>query len=133
MIRRNRLFITACVALSLLVAFLLWRVAREEKNTSHSPLSPLSTSSTPFAPSPLASPTTSPFESSVQVPPTAPLPVTTATLEAIRATRLTATPPAPSGINLPYISPAVWRGWALRILAAAGVLAYISLRLRKSQ
>ena len=133
MIRRNRLFITACVALGLLVVFLLWRVTREEKTTSPSPLSPFSTGSASFAPFPLVSPIATPFDSLPQVPPTAPLPVTTATLEAIRTTRLTATPPATSGINLPDISPAIWRRWALRILAAAGVLAYIGLRLRKSQ
>ena len=54
-------------------------------------------------------------------------------LEAIRAVRPTATPPSPGGIRLPYISPATWRGWALRILAVAGVLAFIGLRLRRHQ
>ena len=58
---------------------------------------------------------------------------TTATLEAIRANRPTATPPSPSGIRWPYISPNTWRSWALRILAVAGLLAYIGLRLRRGQ
>jgi hypothetical protein len=133
MIRRNRLFITVCVALGLLAVFLVWRVTREARTTSRSPLSPLVASPAPFAPSPLASPTATPLPSPLQVPPTAPPPITTATLEAIRVTRPTATHPAPTGIRLPYISPAVWRAWALRILAAAGILAYIGLRLRKGQ
>lgn len=132
MTRRNRLFITVCVALGLVAVFLVWRVTREETTSSRSPLSPLA-SSAPFAPSPLTSPTATPLPSPLQVPPTAPPPITTATLEAIRVTRPTATHPAPAGIRLPYISPAVWRTWALRILAAAGILAYIGLRLRKDQ
>jgi hypothetical protein len=133
MIRRNRLFITVCVALGLVVIFLVWRVTREEKTTLRSPLSPLAVDSAPFAPSPLASPPTTPLHSPLQVPPTSPPPITTATLEALRVTRPTATHPAPSGIRLPYISPAIWRAWALRILAAAGILGYVGLRLRKSQ
>jgi hypothetical protein len=132
MIRRNRLFITACVALGLVAVFLVWRVTREEKTTTRSPLSPPAVDSAPIAASPLASPTATPLPSPLQVPPTALSPITTATLEAIRVTRPTATHPAPSGIRLPYISPAVWRAWALRILAAAGILGYIGLRLRKS-
>jgi hypothetical protein len=65
------------------------------------------------------------------LPPTGTPPVTEATLEALLADRPTATPPASEGVHLPYVSPATWRNWALRVLALAIALAYVGLRLRR--
>jgi hypothetical protein len=92
-----------------------------------------SASPLPTTTSPLPLPVVAALDSPLPVPPTAPPPINAATLEAIRTTRPTATPPSPSGFRLPYVSPETWRAWALRILAAAGLLAYIGLRLRRSQ
>lgn len=99
---------------------------------SFSPLaSPLVRPTVPI-PSPLHPPTTTATQSPQPIPPTGTPSVNAATLEAIRATRPTATPSSPSGIRWPYISPHTWRRWALRIFAVAAVLAYIGLRLRES-
>jgi hypothetical protein len=130
MTRRLGFFIILGLSIGLLVALLARRTAREDEFTSSSSLVVRPAT---FTSSPLASPTVTRPQSPLPVPPTAPPPVTTATLEAIRANRPTATPPSPSGIRWPYISPNTWRSWALRILAVAGLLAYIGLRLRRGQ
>jgi hypothetical protein len=133
MTRRIRISIILAMALGLLIILLVWRTPREgEFGPSSSPVS-VATSPLPLGSSPLSLPTRAPFYSPLPIPPTAPPPVTTATLEAIRATRPTATPPSAGGSRLPYVSPATWRVWALRFLIAAGVFAYIGLRLRKNQ
>jgi hypothetical protein len=130
---RVRLMLIIGLAAGLLIIVLVWRAPREREFTSHSSLLPPPTSPLAFAPSPLPLHAVTPASSPLPIPPTAPSPVTAATLEAIRATRPTAVPPSPGNNRLPYISPGTWRDWALRILAVAGVLAYIGLRLRKSQ
>lgn len=129
MSRRTRFFIASGLVVGLLVVFLVWRAAQRGESM---PLSPL-TRPTMSAPLSLSLPTATSLYSPLPVPPTGTPPVNMATLEAIRATRPTATLPSPSGIRLPYISPDTWRRWALRIFAAAGVLAYISLHLRQSR
>jgi len=134
MTRRTPFAIALALAVGLLVVLLAWRTTRKSEFITDSSL-------LPFSPSPIhstelsfAAPTATPLSSPLAWTETAVAPITAATLEAIRATRPTATPPrSPSGIRLPSISPATWRGWALRILAAAGVLAYIGLRLRRHQ
>jgi hypothetical protein len=129
MSRRTRFIIASGLAVGLLVTFLMWRTAWRGEST---PLSPLIRPAM-SASSPLSPPTATSLYSPLPVPPTGTPPVNMATLEAIRATHPTATPPSPSGIRLPYISPDIWRRWALRIFAAAGILAYIGLRLRQSR
>ena len=133
MTRRVRFLIALGLILGLLATVLLWRVTRKDESVFPSPLGTPPSSPLPAASSPLVKPTTTSPDSPLPVPPTAPPLITTATLEAIRATRPTATPPTPSGIRLPYISPATWRGWALRTLIVAVLLAYIGLRLRRGQ
>ncbi len=119
--------------MALVITLLVWRINRESEFTSpSSPVQP-ATRPAPFGSSPLARATATPPHSPLPLQPTASPIVNTATLEAIRTMRPTATPPSPSGFRLPYVSPATWRGWALRILAVAGLLAYIGLRLRQSQ
>jgi len=130
---RTRLFISLVLALGLLVVLLIWRVVREGDFTPSSPLAYAPARPTTSVSSPLSQPTATPFHSPLRVPPTGTPPVNTATLEAIRANRPTTTSPSPSGIHLPHIPPATWRRWALWIFAAAAVLAYIGLRLRKGQ
>jgi hypothetical protein len=134
--RRFQLVAVLGLAIGLVVVFLVWR---EPQETDY--LSPSSTSSLaapgairhPIFSSPLHAATDTPFHSPLAVVPTAPSRVTSATIEAIRDTRPTATHPASEGLDLPYVSPTTWRVWSLRILALAGVLAYIGLRLRKGQ
>ncbi len=112
--------------------FLVWRTQRDVL----APLSPLTSplvKPTASIPSPLSLPTATSLRTVQPIPPTGTPAVNAATLEAIRATRPTATPPSPSGIRLPYVSPDTWRRWALRILAAAALLTYIGLRLRRDQ
>ena len=133
MTRRESILIILGLSIGLLVVLLVRRTAHEDEFTSPSSLVAPPASPATLISSPLASPTVTRLHSPLPMPPTAPPPVTTATLDAIRATRPTATPPSPSGVSLPYISPATWRGWALRILAVAGLLAYIGLRLRRGQ
>lgn len=135
MTRRGQLIAVLGLVVGLLIILLVWRAPREGEFEPPSPVSPMALPpiSRPLFPSPLRAPTATSLYSPLPLPPTAQPPVTTATLQAIRATRPTATPPSPSGVQLPYISPATWRAWALRILAAAGVLAFIGLRLRSSQ
>jgi hypothetical protein len=130
MTRRLGFFIILGLSIGLVVALLVRRTAREEEFTSSSSLVIPPATYTSY---PLASPTVTRLQSPLPVLPTTPPLVTTATLEAIRANRPTATPPSPSGSRLPYISPNTWRSWALRILAVAGLLAYIGLRLRRGQ
>jgi hypothetical protein len=133
MTRRVQFGIILTLAVGLLILLVVWRIPREKKLSLDSSLVAPPTSFLPFASSPLAHPSAPLPDSPLPVPPTAPSPVTTATLEAIRAMRPTAPPSSPAGMRLSYVSPTTWRGWALRILAAAGVLAYIGLRLRKNQ
>jgi hypothetical protein len=133
MTRRVHIFIILGLAFSLLVIFLVWRAPRESQFTSLPSLVSPPTSPLPLSQSPLRHPTATSIRSPLPIPPTAESPVTTATLEAIRATRPTATPLASRGVHLPHISPDTWRAWALRLLVAAGVIAYIGLRLRKGQ
>ena len=133
MTRRVSILIILGLSIGLLVVLLVRRTAHEDEFTSPSSLVAPPASPATLISSPLASPTVTRLHSPLPMPPTAPPPVTTATLDAIRATRSTATPPSPSGVSLPYISPATWRSWALRILAVAGLLAYIGLRLRRGQ
>lgn len=131
---RIRLMIILGLAVALLAALLVWRAGR--KSEFMSPLSPLAPrADRPISiASPSSSRTSTPFHSPLDGPASAVPPVTTATVEAIRATRPTAAPPSsPEGIRLPYISPNTWRVWALRILIAAGVLAYLGMRLRQNQ
>lgn len=130
MTRQIRMIIFVGLLLGLLAVLLIWRVTHEDEVIT-SPSRPADTS--PLSASPLATPTIGAFVSPLPLPPTAPPPITTATLEAIRAARATATPPSSSGTRPPYIAPATWRSWAVRILALAGVLAYISLRLYRGQ
>ena len=134
MSRRVRFAAIVGLAVGLLAVILVWRIARESNILSlPTPASPLASPSSLEA-SPLSQPAASRLDSPLSVPTDSRAPVTAATLEAIRATRPTAPPPStPSGVRLPSVSPAEWRSWALRMLAAAGVLAYIGIRLRRSQ
>lgn len=134
--RRFQLVAVLGLAIGLVVVFLVWREPQETdylSPTSTSLLPPPAAIRHPILSSPLHAATDTPLYSPLAVLPTAPSPVTTATIEALRATRPTATHQASGGFDLPYVSPTTWRVWALRILALAGVLAYIGLRLRKGQ
>jgi hypothetical protein len=133
--RRAHLIAILGLAAGLLAIFLVWHSPREGELTSPTPISPFvpPISSGPLFPSPLSPPTATPLYSPLPAHPSAPPPIAIATLEAIRTTRPTAMPPSPSDKQLPYISPATWRVLALRFLAAAGVLVFIGLRLRRSQ
>lgn len=130
---RARSLIILGLAVALVITLLVWRTNREGEFTSPASPAQPATRPAPLGSSPLAPATVTPLRSPLPLPPTASPVINTATLEAIRAVRPTATPPSASGLRLPYISPATWRGWALRILAVAGLLAYIGLRLRQSQ
>jgi hypothetical protein len=128
---RVRFFSALGLAVVVSAVFLVWRT---QKN-GDVPLSPLVSPlprPTIFIASPLSPPTLTPAHVPHAVPPTGTPAVNTATLQAMRTARPTATPPSPSGTRWPYISPETWRRWALRILAAAAVLAYVGLRLRES-
>lgn len=132
MSRRANLIIALMLAVALVVTVLVWRAGHNGERKLDSVLaSPLEAPAVGI--SPLTPPTPTPLPVREPVPPTGTPPVTQATLEAIRATRPTATPPSASGIQLPYVSPGAWRGWALRVMALAGVLAYIGWRLRQRQ
>jgi hypothetical protein len=132
MSRRNRIVVFLTLVTGLAAILLIWRIPRDDVRDLFSSLySPVS----PVAPgwSPTDSPVDMPSYSPLPVPPTALPPVTTATLQAIRALRPTATAPSQSRVQLPYVAPSTWRRWALRFLAAAGLAAYIGLRIRKRQ
>ena len=129
---RYRTAVILGLAVGLVIIFLVLREPRETDGPpASSLLAPSAIPRTSFS-SPLQNPTDTASFSPLPIMPTASSPVTTATLEALRATRPTATPPSSTRLQLPYISPATWRAWALRILALAGVLAYIGLRLRRT-
>ena len=131
---RARLAVILGLTVGLLAVVLVWRTARESDFASlPSPVLPFAGLPS-FRASPLSQPAVTPPDSPLPVSTGSGSPGTMVTLEAIRAMRPTAPPPStPSGPRLPYVSPAEWRGWALRILAAAGILAYIGFRLRRSQ
>jgi hypothetical protein len=132
---RYQLILILGSAIGLVAIFLVLREP-EETDLPLLPTSSLLAPRTvphPIFASPVEVPTNTPLYSPLPALPTAPSPVTTATVEAIRASRPTATSPASSRVDLPYISPETWRTWALRILAIAGVFAYIGLRLRRGQ
>lgn len=146
--RQIRLVIASGLVIGLLVVFLIWRAKREDELVSRSPLMPAQAtpvlaissplyppSATPLSPAAPDLQPTSPLESDspLPVPPTGTPPVNPATLEALWTTRPTATPLSPSSSHWPYISPDTWRRWALWIMTAAGVLAFIGLRLRRGQ
>ncbi len=132
---RFQLILILGSAIALVAVFLFLREPQETV------LPPLPTSSLlappamphPIFASPVEVPTNTPLYSPLPALPSAPSPVTMATVEAIRATRPTATSAEATRVDLPYISPDTWRTWALRILAIAGVFAYIGLRLRRGQ
>ncbi len=65
------------------------------------------------------------------VPPTGTPPVSQATLQAIRRERPTATPLSAPSFRWPYVSPDTWRRWAIWVLAAAALLAYLAWRVRQ--
>jgi hypothetical protein len=133
MSRRNRIIVFLTLVTGLVASLLIWRIPRDDvrdlfSSLVYSPVSPLSPGW-----SPVDSPIELPSYSPLPVPPTAIPPVTTATLQAIRASRPTATAPSHNRVQLPYIAPSTWRRWALRFLVAAGLAAYIGLRMRKRQ
>jgi hypothetical protein len=132
---RYQFIVILGLAIGLVAVFLLLRQP-EETDLPVLPSSSLLAPSViphPIFASPVEVTMNTPFYSPLPALPTATSLVTTATVEAIRATRPTATPPAATQADLPYISPETWRTWALRILAIAGVFAYIGLRLRRGQ
>lgn len=133
MSQRNRIIVFLTLVTGLVASLLIWRIPRDDVRDHYPSL--LYSPASPLAPewSPVASPIDMPSYSPLPVPPTAFPPVTTATLQAIRASRPTATAPSHVRVQLPYVAPSTWKRWALRFLVAAGLAAYIGLRIRKRQ
>lgn len=131
MSRRPHLFLIIVLAVGLMITVLVWRTAHDGEFRPDSSLLPLPVIPHSPGPSLLLPPTSTLAPTHEPLPPTGAPPVTEATLEALLVGRSTATPPAPGGTRLPYISPATWRNWALRVLALAIALAYVGLHLRR--
>jgi hypothetical protein len=127
--RQARVVIVIGLAAVLVGALLVWRLGDWDRS---GPASSWTASSSVIPTTGTAGIDTT-ERSPLAIVPTVLPPVSAATLEAIRTTRPTATPPARARIEWPYISPDVWRAWALRLLAAAGLFGYIGLRLRDRQ
>jgi hypothetical protein len=130
---RARFLVTAGLSAAVIVILLVWRSAKEGDLTPASSVLPMPEQSAPARISPLDVPTLPSAGLQTAVPATAASAVNAATLEAIRTNRPTAAIKEDSGRRLPYVSPDTWRAWALRVLAAAGLLAYIGFRMRRRQ
>jgi hypothetical protein len=130
---RARFLVTAGLSAAVIIILLIWRSTNEGGLKPASSVLPLSEQSAPAGVSPLDVPTLPSAGLQTAVPATAVSAVNAATLEAIRTNRPTATIKEATGRRLPYVSPDTWRAWALRVLAAAGLLAYIGLRMRRRQ
>ena len=126
--RRTRWLIALALTVGLSLVILVWHNGKQEQ-TSPLPLSPLPQTSRPLVFIPELVPT--PY-SPLPLPPTSSPAVNAATLEAVRLTHPTSTPTPPTGFKWPYISPATWRRWAFWCFAAAALLGYLGLRLRRS-
>jgi hypothetical protein len=127
--RQGRVMVVIGLAVILIGALLIWRMG----GSNGSPTASSWSASSSVIPTPGTTGIDIRQPSPLSVVPTVLPPISAATLDAIRTARPTATPPVHSGIEWPYVSPDIWRAWALRLLAAAGVLAYIGLRLRSRQ
>jgi hypothetical protein len=123
--RQARFVAVLALTVTFVVALLILRLLDRDELKTWSPL--------PLGQSPLDTATAAPLYSPLTAPPTSVPPISAATLQAVRAARPSATPPAAPREQWPYVSPATWRAWALRMLAAAGLLGYIGLRLRDNQ
>ena len=125
--RRTRWLIALVLVVGLSLLVLVWHNGEQEQ-TSPLALSPLPQAPQPSDVVPELVPT--PY-SPLPMPPTSSPAVNTATLEAVRLAHPTGTPLTSSGLEWPYVSPATWRRWALWCFAAAALLGYVGLRLRR--